>query len=468
MNNTLGFTRLFPELKPTYFDPEALATLADAMQKRKAPNNFHLASGYVYLGQFITHDMTHLKGNQSTSHGVPLPLADQVQLRTPKLDLDSVYGNGFDDPSISVDKFTGKFRLGYSMDPSGKRYPGEDLPRQNLIATIADARNDENLIVAQLHCVFLRLHNHYIDQCPEKNDGSKSLQEFSKERFDCARRRVIQDYQRVVLYDFLYQLLDRGVWQHLVESNEQYLWHYLQHENILMPVEFSGAAFRMGHAMIRKSYVLNTNPKGSVFFEDLMRLTGKGGKIVDSVLPKEYVVDWNFFFPSLQNDEINSAGINTAKEINTHVPTDIPTGKNKPVSLALKNLLRGNELQLPCAQDIIQALPGNIPGDIRPDLLNEDELGKSLTLTEALEQDGLVNAFWQKTPLWYYILAEAKTHNKGKKLGKLGSLIVGETIIGALKSSHMKHIKWPDNANPDYLSDALAKHTMTNLIQSTY
>jgi hypothetical protein len=304
--------------------------------------------------------MTHLKGNQNTSHGVPLPLTDQVQLRTPRLDLDSVYGNGFDDPSISVDKFTGKFRLGYSMDPSGKRYPGEDLPRQNLIATIADARNDENLIVAQLHCVFLRLHNHYIDQCPEKNDGSKSLQEFSKERFDCARRRVIQDYQRVVLYDFLYQLLDRGVWQHLVESNEQYLWHYLQHENILMPVEFSGAAFRMGHAMIRKSYVLNTNPKGSVFFEDLMRLTGKGGKIVDSVLPKEYVVDWNFFFPSLQNDEINSAGINTAKEINTHVPTDIPTGKNKPVSLALKNLLRGNELQLPCAQDIIQALPGNI------------------------------------------------------------------------------------------------------------
>ena len=49
-------------------------------------------------------------------------------------------------------------------------------------------------------------------------------------------------------------------------------------------------------------------------------------------------------------------------------------------------------------------------------------------MTEALEQGG----FFDRTPLWYYILKEAEVHGNGQRLGKVGSRIVAETFVGVL------------------------------------
>ena len=43
--------------------------------------------------------------------------------------------------------------------PGGER----DLPRTDKVALVADGRNDENLIIAQLHTAFLRFHNAAVD-----------------------------------------------------------------------------------------------------------------------------------------------------------------------------------------------------------------------------------------------------------------------------------------------------------------
>jgi hypothetical protein len=49
-------------------------------------------------------------------------------------------------------------------------------------------------------------------------------------------------------------------------------------------------------------------------------------------------------------------------------------------------------------------------------------------MTAALEQGG----FFERTPLWYYVLKEAEVREKGEHLGELGSRIVAETVIGVM------------------------------------
>ena len=86
-----------------------------------------------------------------------------VNFRTPRLDLDSVYGLG---PEVQP------YLYDWDSDPPGVRLlvgcnprdGTEDLPRnQQERALIADPRNDENLIVAQLHLLFIRFHNAVVD-----------------------------------------------------------------------------------------------------------------------------------------------------------------------------------------------------------------------------------------------------------------------------------------------------------------
>ena len=146
--------------------PESvLRKLGHAMATGQQDGSMGLPAGYVYLGQFLAHDMTQLvveEAKTKTGHntlGHRKPRVGLSQLRTPSLDLDSVYGQGFDDPLCYVDKDNGEMILGLTSladVPSAN-----DLPRNSSdkIALIPDTRNDENFIVAQLHLVFLKLHN---------------------------------------------------------------------------------------------------------------------------------------------------------------------------------------------------------------------------------------------------------------------------------------------------------------------
>jgi hypothetical protein len=54
----------------------------------------------------------------------------------------------------------------------------------------------------------------------------------------------------------------------------------------------------------------------------------------------------------------------------------------------------------------------------------------STTQASVLQNTG----FLTRTPLWYYLLAEAK-HHGGQRLGPVGSTIVGEVLIGLVRRS---------------------------------
>src|SRR3954454_17642642 len=88
------FGRMFRTLRPLEADPDALAALAATMKDSEAAasgDNHRIPAGYTYLGQFIDHDITFDPTSQLQQHNDPDALVD---FRTPRFDLDSLYGSG--------------------------------------------------------------------------------------------------------------------------------------------------------------------------------------------------------------------------------------------------------------------------------------------------------------------------------------------------------------------------------------
>src|SRR5882762_7467249 len=129
--------------------------------------NAGVPAGYTYLGQFIDHDITFDPASSLQQQNDPDALVD---FRTPRLDLDSLYGRGPDDQHYM---YSGnKFRLGRKLFEGTVPTNVRDLPRFNdpndqdgaKRALIGDKRNDENVIVSQLHAAMLQFHNRLVDQ----------------------------------------------------------------------------------------------------------------------------------------------------------------------------------------------------------------------------------------------------------------------------------------------------------------
>jgi hypothetical protein len=141
-------------------------------------------------------------------------------LRQPTLNLDSVYGDGPTfDPSTPTDAgifYDGiKFKVGTAATEGvpGVRIPPDDdlqrdLPRVDKTAQIADARNDENLIIAQLHTAFLRFHNAAVDWV-RANESNYSTTE--KQVFERAQQLTRWHHQWLVVNDYLKTVTLSGV-----------------------------------------------------------------------------------------------------------------------------------------------------------------------------------------------------------------------------------------------------------------
>ena len=139
-----------------------------------------IPAGFTYFGQFVDHDITL---DVSSSLDVDTDANSINNMRSPTLDLDSVYGRGPGlDPFLYVFPSSGpstaiKFQTGKNSNtgpggPSNNGAPGGmltqstfDVPRISgtNTAVIGDPRNDENLIVVQFHHAMLRFHNAVVD-----------------------------------------------------------------------------------------------------------------------------------------------------------------------------------------------------------------------------------------------------------------------------------------------------------------
>ena len=85
------FSRFVPGLVGAPNSDNLLAQLAVAMLQKKGQLDTKMPAGYTYLGQFVDHDMTLDPSELDLATTGVLPLQS---MRSPTLDLDSLYGRG--------------------------------------------------------------------------------------------------------------------------------------------------------------------------------------------------------------------------------------------------------------------------------------------------------------------------------------------------------------------------------------
>jgi hypothetical protein len=304
-----------------------------------------------------------------------------------------------------------KFLIGRSRSPIG------DLPRNEQgLAVIGDARNDTHLFISQLHLAFLHFHNRLVDKL--RAEGTEPA-----EVFEDAARMVRWHYQWIVLHEFLPLTVGDDLVRELLESGAKICRFS---GKVFIPVEFSDGAYRFGHAQVRETYDINQNLRDVPIFPDLVGIC--------PVTP-ERQVDWRRFF--------QFEGENPPQASRRIVPQLVPalmrlpealvgqTSRPEFSSLASRDLYRGHSVALPSGETIARSL------------------GLNPCTATGLKSTG---TNWADTPLWLYVLAEAKAQHNGEYLGEIGGRIVAEVIFELLREDPTSFLNSP-GWRPDLAGD---------------
>jgi Animal haem peroxidase len=435
-------------------------------------------AGYTYLGQFVDHDLT--MDVTSVTLGEDVRPADLLQARSPSLDLDSLYGAGPADvvsaKFYEADGLHLKTGDSIAIGSDGVK-TGHDLPRAGTgpnrkarrQALIPDPRNDENLIVAQTHLAMIHFHNRVVDKLPSSIPVAQ--------RFRRARKVVTLHYQWLVRHDFLPRIVRENVLADVFDNGRKLVEPDAAPTSVpTMPVEFSVAAFRLGHSMIRDSYNWNRRFAGSNGFLDYMfQFSALGGDLGgEARLLSNWIADWRrmYDFPGGGRPTLAAPGnnVNRAMRVDTvltdplkNLPASTFGGNNIPFddqrrNLAFRNLTRGNMLKLASGQQLAERLTDlgvTTKPLTRAQILGGSGGAKVTGLTDA-EKDALV----ARTPLWFYILREAETGDG--RLRGVGARIVAETFHRAIEGSRFSLLREPD-FQPKHGRDATT-FEMTDLL----
>jgi hypothetical protein len=375
-----------------------------------------ITAGYTYFGQFLHHDLT----DDSSSLDDALRLAPE-EIRNdqrPRFDLSNLYGDG---PFVGrhTDLYEpGDVRL--RVGPKNGTTHSFDLATSNGSLLSADRRAGENVILRQMTAFFARLHNMAVEQFrPELGDDLPQL-------FMRARRQMSWQFQRLIYEDYLPRILDPDVYRTVfIENSPRVQW-----ETFSIPVEFSAAAMRFGHSMVRAEYFLSRTSR------DLKLLELAGRSRDPRSLEPEWEIEWGQFFQSASAD---SQAI-TVRPMNAKITAPLhrlplpalhvfnlgaPTSSGGTINLPLLTLLRGAALGLPSGQAAARAFG-------EPELsereLTYDCAGAPTDQGEVLRARDLLH----ETPLFFYVLKESEMRAAGNHLGRTGSHIVAEVLHAAL------------------------------------
>jgi hypothetical protein len=505
---TGNFGRMFRSLPAADFGPDdktslanlkrlAVAMLGPDDKPKDGPDaeESGIPALYTYLGQFVDHDITFDPASSLQQQDDPDALVD---FRTPKFDLDNVYGRGPDDQPYLYEFTAGsnkaKFVLGKKLsggsDPDARdlaRNSANLPPHQPARAIIGDPRNDENALVSQLQGLFLRFHNRLIDE--------------SKLNFAQAQRSLRFHYQWMLVNDFLVHLVNpttlHDVFPHLasgksIADDRPRLFFYHAREDAFMPLEFSVAAYRFGHSMVRPGYRLNDEK------DTLLPIFGQRGSperphsLRGFMAPADnWGLDWARFIdienrpngvtlddngklpgnetPSEQQLNVNRRRLQLAYRIDTSIVRplgDLPPDVADLIfpSLAERNLIRGWRLRLPSGQSIAKGMG--------IDVLPEIRIGQFTDKSSTKKIDDLPDTdhiFTDNCPLWTYCLAETFDQEvvghagvMSKLLGPVGGRIVAETFAGLLTYDSQSFVNQEPRWRPTVTKGAFGLRDFVN------
>lgn len=497
------FSRVGPKgspISPALAQELAAAMTATTPADQPDSDGTTLPSGFTYLGQFVDHDLT--KDVTAVALGTDVTVDQLVQGRSPALDLDSLYGRG---PKQDAQLYSDGAHLRTGTTAAvpidagtNLNRDGFDLPRVGTGATkaderaaqIPDGRNDENLAVAQTHLAFIRFHDKVVDKLVAAGTPSTVL-------FHRARAEVVRHYQWLLRTDLLPRLVDADIVDDVFVHGRRFFevpdsgtpdgdaGPGLRSDNdtATMPIEFSVAAYRLGHSMVRDAYQWNrvfstggTFPAATLF--QLFTFTATSGNLTPTTsggdlelddpnsgtflrLPTNWIVDWrrlhDFAGDHPDRPELGAVTMNVAKRIDTLLTNPLsvlPAGTfggraqglaadDIQRNLAFRNLVRANMVTLASGQQM--AAQFGLKG------LDADEIlvgngGADLSALDEAQKAELVAA----TPLWFYILREAELN--GGKLTGVGGRIVVETFHRAMEVSRPSIVRepnWRPSLGPD-------------------
>ncbi|HYP83541.1 peroxidase family protein [Variovorax sp.] len=468
--NVFPFGYMFDELKaadgsirPEHRLPDGGSTPAQlvALSATMSEDNprldrkTNIGAAYTYLGQFIDHDITKTEtldpavssameaAFQAARAGASFSPLDQDRLaslvnkRMPALNLDSVLSNAAprDEQgamrvgSVTTNGVPARPQLPFT-EPA-ELFNLHDLPRLPPTSTneeldrraqIGDPRNDENLVVAQLHVAFLRAHRRLVhDKGMSAAQADTALQQF---------------YQAVVIQDFLPVVCDPAVVAAVLAAPGAF--YRPTPDCPFMPMEFSVAAYRFGHSMVRERYNYNSEFSGQggkplATLADLFTFTAFSGQNFDlPTVPHNWIIDWTRWLKraddTLDNDARPIDTLLAPGLMNLPQHQGVIAGTDVNI-LALRNLVRGYLLSVPTGQAVAQAVRNRLP-QIEP--LTAAQLRAVAKDASDAQFDALVaGGFDVRTPLWYYMLAEAAhvRATSGKAhLGPIASVIITEVL----------------------------------------
>jgi hypothetical protein len=453
------FSRMGPKGIQRQLGESNRKKIATAMTARAGGGRAsQIPAGFTYLGQFVDHDLTFDKTKVMLGENVSP--AQLVQARSPSLDLDCLYGAGPTDPASA--KFYAPdglhLKMGKTVAIDGiTAKDGFDLPRgagttarAKRRAVIPDSRNDENLAVAQTHLAFIRFHNRVVDTLPSSVPAAQ--------RFAEARAIVTKHYQWMLRSDYLPRICAPGVVTNIFTKGRKAFEVGVSPTDVpTMPIEFSVAAFRLGHSMIRSTYNWNKIfDAGSGSLELLFTFSAGSGNLGGSPrLPSNWIVDFRRLYDFTEAGRpglaVSEARFNRAMRIDTTLVRtlrDLPRFAADESNLAFRNLTRAKMVRLATGQQIATFLRNKAVALTR---LTKAQIRDG---NNGAKLDGLTQpqraALLKDTPLWFYILREAE-FNRGRLKG-VGARIVAETFHRAMEGSDASIVRdpaWRPTLGPD-------------------
>lgn len=454
---------------------QMLLSLSKAVELAEdSGENTSTPAGYTYLAQLMTHDLV-----ESAS---PFPrdvqeVSNRRDLRTRRLLLDTIYGGGPRSEPLAYefsDSGEPRKRLrvgGFKKLPDFVR---QDIPRTGCPyvqdtqyrdgatadlrdmfspdVLIADARNDDTPILSQLTALFHILHNCVLEWLETHADDLPEQEFPLKHRpFLQARKIVVHIYRQILLEDLLPKILNNDVVEHYKKKlTQKGTPKFIDTQSERVPVEFSHATLRACHTMVRNKYRFNKH------LHRMLRevLQHNSDNPANVPMDKRWLLNWKELF------EIDGSEPQFARKIGPSIARDIgasgkitfapgPDGNEKFKLLSL-DFLRGMYANLWSLTPLIKLIrkSGQVDKILKSSPLLTDQdvrdaevrkwlVDHSKNADERVIAASDIDVLVSDPPLFFFVLLEAHLPKGvggegGKRLGRLGSILVCEVVFEAL------------------------------------